>query len=464
MLKDFLILCYILDVSCNILIASNIKTELEKYSSLSSACNVILKHGMERKTPVANVITDGSKDSHRVKDFRNELLWKFSFEFESALRVEESNKISILANRKKRCSFLIIDDFRNFLDIFQNISSEVFKPDGMFFIINLSGKIPEIAEMFKLMWKRQFFNVFVAYLSDEVVKLESFEPFLPGRCYESVPVLINEFVNGKFTKRIELFGRNMRNLNRCPLRVAFINTYEPYTFVRENPKSIADFSGEAINILKRLSASLNFSIEIAFLGSFGNIYPNGSSDGALGALIDKRADFSISNWWLITYRLKFVDSTYPYTCEPIVFALPTGRELSSLERLVYPFSYLLWIMIVLCFVIGFMVIFVINFRSTKVQHFVYGSMVQHPFWNMFTVFIGGIQPQLPRRNFSRFLLMNFLLCSLILRAIYQASSFQFLQSNAHPEKMKSINDLVENDYNFYVVSGLDDQFKGTRAK
>lgn len=465
MLKDLLLFCYIFEVSCEILIASGLRKEFDKYSNLSSACNIILKHGIERKTPVVNVVTDGFADNHQINDFRSDLLVKFSENFESVLRLEASTKISVLANRKRRCNFIIIDDYKNFLDIFPNISSENFKPNGIFFIIILSGKIPEIAKMFQLMWKRQFFNVFVAYISsDGSVNLESFDPFVPGSCNSSVPILINRFVNGMFTNRLEFFGRNMRNLNRCPLRVAFINTYEPYTLVRENPKSIADFSGEAIQILRRLSASLNFSIEIAFLGPFGNIFPNGSSDGALGALINKNADFSISNWWLIAHRLEFLDGTYPYTCEQIVFTLPAGRELTSLERLVYPFGYQLWILIFLCFLTGFTVIFFINRQSTKVQRFVYGAKVRHPYWNMFTIFVGGLQLQLPKRNFSRFLLMKFLLSSLILRAVYQASSFRFLQSNAHRDKIKTISDLIENDYSFYVVSGLDDQFKGTRAK
>lgn len=465
MFKAFLLFCCVLDVSCEILIASSIEREFGRYSNLSSACNVILKHGMEKKTPIANVITDGLADSHQINDFKNELLFKFLENFETTLRLEASNKISVLANRKRRCSFIIIDDFKNFLDIFQNISSDYFKPNGIFFIIILSGKIPEIAEMFQLIWKRQFFNVFVAYLGvDGIVSLQSFNPFVAGSCNKSMPLLINKFVNGSFVNRFEFFGRNMRNLNRCALRVAFVSTYEPYTFVRENPRSLADFSGEAIQILKRLAASLNFSIDIAFLGPFGNIYPNESSDGALGALINKNADFSISNWWLIAHRLKFLDSSYPYTCEPIVFALPAGREFTSLERLVYPFSYQLWIMISLCFLVGFAVIFIMNFHSEKMQSFVYGFKVRHPYWNMFTVFIGGVQPQLPRRNFSRFLLMIFLLSSLILRAIYQASSFRFLQSNAHPDSIKTIIGLIENEYSFYVVTGLDDQFQGTRAK
>lgn len=346
MLKDLLLFCYIFEVSCEILNASGLRREFDKYPNLSSACDIILKHGIERKTPVVNVITDGFADSHRINDFRSDLLVKFSENFESVLRLEASTKISVLANRKRRCNFIIIDDYKNFLDIFPTISSENFKPNGIFFIIILSGKIPEIAKMFQLMWKRQFFNVFVAYMSsDDSVSLESFDPFVPGSCNSSVPILINTFVNGMFTNRLEFFGRNMRNLNRCPLRVAFINTYEPYTLVRENPKSIADFSGEAIQILRRLSASLNFSIEIAFLGPFGNIFPNGSSDCALGALINKNADFSISNWWLIAHRLEFLDGTYPYTCEQIVFTLPAGRELTSLERLVYPFGFQLWILI-----------------------------------------------------------------------------------------------------------------------
>lgn len=463
--NSFLFFCFIIDVFCTTLIISNVKRDWEKYSNLSSACDIIFKHGMELKTPIATVITDGLADDHKITDFKNELLVKFSSQFESALRIEVSNQISVILNRKRRCNFIIVIGFKSFIDISQHFSSEYFKPNGIFFVIILGGKIPEIAEIFELMWKRQFFNVFVVYLSDDgAVNLESFDLFEPGKCNSPTPVLINKFVHGKFVKRLELFGRNMRNLKRCPIRVAFVNTYEPYTIVRANPKSVADFSGEAINILKRLSTSLNFSITISYVGYFGAIYSNGTSDGALGTLIDQSADFSISNWWLVPHRLKFLDSTYPYTCEPIVFALSAGRELTSLERLVYPFNYLLWIAILLCFAIGFFAISIINMHSTKVQNFVFGSAVQSPHLNMVSAFIGVSQPKLPRRNFSRFLLMKFLLSSLILRAIYQASSFQFLQSNAHLDKIKTISDLIENDFRFYVALGISDQFQGISAK
>jgi hypothetical protein len=134
-----------------------------------------------------------------------------------------------------------------------------------------------------------------------------------------------------------------------------------------------------------------------------------------------------------------------------------------MEKLIYPLSWDLWAAICFCFFVGLVVIAVIKRLPRFVEKFVFGTRVTHPYLNLFTVFIGGNQKQLPGRNFARFLLTMFLIYSFIIRTVYQASFFNLLNSNQRHKEVKSINEMIDKNFDFFVDFGTKDLLEGNQG-
>jgi hypothetical protein len=132
-----------------------------------------------------------------------------------------------------------------------------------------------------------------------------------------------------------------------------------------------------------LADELNFKIIFKIVKEFGFFYPNGSVESPLKYLMDGKAEIAVNDFWLKDNRMKFFGTTSSYFSAPIVFVVPSGKALSAVEKLIFPFSFPFWISILICFLIGFAVIFIIKRKSKIVQDFVFDNNVNSPYLNLF---------------------------------------------------------------------------------
>jgi Bacterial extracellular solute-binding proteins, family 3 len=294
--------------------------------------------------------------------------------------------------------------------------------------------------------------------------VQTFMPFNAQNCDDTTPITINKFKDGKFTNRIEhFFPKKLKKLHNCPVQVGVTILSEPFSIANKLPNGSYKFTGQDINLIETLSEKLNFKINYTYLKDVGFIDQNGTAGGSFKALLDKQVYLLISGWQLRVHRLKFFDASVSYNTEKIIFIVPPGSDLTSFEHLIFPFEFSLWISILSCFLIGLFVIFLMNSRSKVVQNFVFGTGVRNPYLNMFIAFIGGSQNKLPGRNFARFLLMMFLMYSLIIRTIYQASFYQLLKSNKRHREVQSVDEMIEKDFKIYSFSSYLELFETTEG-
>ena len=196
-----------------------------------------------------------------------------------------------------------------------------------------------------------------------------------------------------------------------------------------------------------------FKINFTYIGYHGYSLINGTMTDALEALQKNDADLAIADYWLKPYRMKFFDASTSYISEQLAFVFPTPEELISLDRLHYPLELPIWLLLIVYLLIGTVTIFVINRQSKSVQHFVFGRRVRYPYFNIWIGILGTTQHRLPGRNFSRFLLMNFLIFALVMRAAYQGKMYYFLQSNMRYQEPQSIQDMIDDNYEFEFFEG-----------
>lgn len=212
-------------------------------------------------------------------------------------------------------------------------------------------------------------------------------------------------------------------------------------------------------IINDLSSRLNFTLEIIFLEGeeqWGTILSNGSATGGVIKISSGEADFGIGNYYLRTSRLKFLDCSIPYTSDPIVLVIPPGRLYTPLEKLLQPFDLIIWISLLTTFLIGLNVILIINYKMTKFKSFIFGVDIKTPVLNMVSIIFGISQWKLPGGNFARYILMLFLLFCLVYRSVYQGAIYIFLQSDGRHPEIKTIDEMISNNFDFYLYESYSD--------
>lgn len=174
--------------------------------------------------------------------------------------------------------------------------------------------------------------------------------------------------------------------------------------------------------------------------------------------MEKKAELVLDCYWLTKTRLKYLDSTSAYYNDYAIVIVPPGQDLSPFNKLLSPFTLIVWSLLLLCIIIGIVVIIVVRLHFKSFQNFLFGERVNYPILNIFIALLGGTQYRLPRTTFGRFLLMNFLLFSLNMRTLYQGSMFQIMQSNRKYSEMQSVDEIIASGFKFHILKTTSDLF------
>lgn len=398
-----------------------------------------------------------------VRDFLEELTAEHNKNPFATLRLETSKNLLKLQARRRLNTVFVIETFEGFKLIFDRITPQLFWLNGNYLVVLVDGEIAEVQEIFKLMWSRKISNVIVIFEAKTVL-MKTFFPFRHRSCSDTQPVIINEFKSGSFVNGIEnCFPEKLNNLHDCPIRFSVSNTTGTPIMAQILPNGTVKLQGSDIDMLLALEDSLNFKVNYTFIGDEGFFFSNGSAQGPLKALLDDDADVSIGNLWLKLTRLNFFDATVAYSNDYLMFVVPPGRDLTSIEKLIYPFSTKLWMLMLGCYSLGLIVIFIINRQPMKVRNFVFGDGVQYPYLNLFIGLIGLCQTIIPKGSFARFLLMTFLLFSLVMRTLYQGAFFKLMKSNEQTKEVQSVDEMMRKDFKIYVYMMNTDMYRGTDA-
>lgn len=446
----FLFFCF--TISCG-----SLRIFAKNSSLLSHAIRKVLREVMVKRSSTLNVITPDNA-SATVNDFANDLL---SESFDLAVSLESSSSITAIQGSRKSCTIFIIENLKEFLQAYEKITPNIFKLSGFYLIIVVNGKIPELKTLFELLWSIQIYNVNVIYhTNSDSIHVKSFMPFNIRNCNDTTPKLINHFANGSFTNDIEkFFPDKFVDMRGCSIRVATSNTSKPSVFAIKNSNKTFQLKGEVINLITTLAENMKFKINYTFIGPERFFSENGAGDGPLKALYERQADVAVNSWYLKAYRLKFFDSTVSHISDQFILVVPPGRELTPFEKLIYPFTLQVWILIAVVLLVGSLVIFVVSQQTEKARNFVFGEGVTTPYLNLFSGFVGGAQNILPKGSFARFLLTLLFVQSLVIRTLYQGSYYNILQSNKKHREVQSIDEMIRENFQFFISNSNEDLFQ-----
>lgn len=117
----------------------------------------------------------------------------------------------------------------------------------------------------------------------------------------------------------------------------------------------------------------------------------------------------IRNFMSIAFTPLFIESH-------IGLVVPPGEAYTDFEKLFLPFENEVWIYFCVTFFLAFFVTLIVKYATrTSIQLLIFGENIKSPALNILVAFMGGGQMVLPAKSFPRFLLMAFILFSLIMR-------------------------------------------------
>lgn len=403
------------------------------------------------------------KDSYFV-DFKESLL-QLNNGY-SIYRLDNHTKIQKIAFRLKIYNVVLLDSYETFEILVRNITLDLFDFRGHFLFVLIHGAIVELHKIFQAMYLKKIYNTNAIYAGKGgEIRIKSFLPFQADKCGDTTPrtwKIIDGTFEGDWNS---LLPNKTKNLHGCTIRIVTLHRC-PATCVSTKMKlvdegngtslrNVTQIDGFEINILRTIAKSLNFKMDRKVLYGMdqaGTVSENGTATGALKCLLNNESDIALGGFALRQTHTKFLDPSMVYFSMPIVFAIPPGKKYSGFEKLLRPFDLLVWFSITSTLTIGILVIILMNYKFKGCRSFVFGRRTGNPVVNMLIAIFAQTQRRLPGRNFSRFLLMSFLLFCLVQRNVYQGSLYIFLRSDGRHKEVQSIPEMIEKDFQFYMYS------------
>lgn len=308
-----------------------------------------------------------------------------------------------------------------------------------FFVLFHAATVSEIVAMEETeILQFQYFLV----EEEDCIKLLTFVWYTPEKCNEKQLIEVN-----KLDKKTEKWENKFsiiksENFFGCQLVFGVPMQHPAFEYVIDDEDGSVEYDGYHLHLIEGLARILNYTVAFNpdLVPSTSNFYFKNLSVDLMVVLIPLNA-----------YRHERHHVTHPYMFLDEFVAVPPGFNYTSYEKMLLPFDEHTWWLIIFTFVTAFVTIFVLNFSGSKIKNFVFGRNVETPSLNVTMIFCGISQVTLPKRNFARFIVMMFIIYSLIIRTAYQGKMFEFMQADMAKPGVQSIQEMMDNGLTLYVT-------------
>lgn len=368
----------------------------------------------------------------------------------------ELSKLGDCSPSSSHCNVIQLDSATSFESNLKEVLLKKFEPSGFFLIVFENCSSVDSDKIFEEAWERYIYNINILCGDNDTTLIKTFMPFQRDSCGNTTSITIKDYQSIE-----DLYPDKLKNMFGCPIKLATFS-YPPITMREIRSDGSFRYYGSEMELVFGLGKALNFSINMTYIaqsGFTGLLYENGTATGILKQTINGEMDMLMGFYYLTLIRTKYLSFTQSHYSIPLIIMTPLGEPLSAFEKLFQPFQSIVWICLSVTFAVGFLVITIINCQSKKVKSFIFGDGIRNPYMNMINVFLGGSQHLLPKRNFARSLVMMFMLFCLVQRSLYQSSLYLFLQSDGRHPAISTIDEMMEEKFDFYIRETLEHNIK-----
>lgn len=311
---------------------------------------------------------------------------------------------------------------------------------------NETTRLDTMRKIFDLCWRFYILNInmIVEDFPLNSAQLYTYFPFTESNCNSLDPIQLDHNLEN-------IYPDKLKNMFGCPIYVASV-TIAPNVMIIHHGDERYSFDGIEGKILMIMSQRLNFRPvgKIPADGKkWGTIYPNGTVTGAMRMMIDYEVNITMGAFGLQNTRRQIMD--YIITLQTTIgFIIPPGKPYTSFKKLFLPLSTNAWLLIAITFTVGFIVIAIMKYAGSRIRNFVIGQRNTLPYPNMLNIFLGGTISRIPNRNFARYLLMLWMILTLIIRSLYQGGLFTYLERQVNSSNPDTVPALIKENFVFYL--------------
>lgn len=361
--------------------------------------------------------------------------------------------VTINPEKTETCNIIFVKNFDTFQLYVKKKPKYFLAHKSFYVIVMMEGSKEDVREVLKFMWQVQVYNVNLIYRNNGNVSTYTLHPITSQTCNNTEPEEIS--TNSQMEK---FFPQKFINLHKCLVRVAVYEN-KPYAFNDCSDSENCRLLGRDSHLLLTIADSMNFVFDRKIFFKAGSITENGNATGPLKLIIEKEVDFAIGDFFLKHLRTKFMDASETYASSLFVFIIPPGTDFSSLENLIGTFSKVVWMFVLSIIGLAFIVILLVNRMPRAVNQILFGEKIKSATMNLISVILGVSIKTLPRLNFIRFLLMNYILFCIVMRTCYIGSLFRLYQLNLKHRKVSTIDEIIERGFTIYSHDSNSDLFK-----
>lgn len=440
-----------------------------------AATNIVQNVYVGKSATVYIIISANDADEYVKQDIISTIVHGLNGKI--AHQLEDVKKIKEMRNRNRFLNIVLIDNFKSFQHFFKILTPDRFEVEGFYLVIWIGKSITESLDIFQPMAKLFAYNVNLlvqngsaviggSAVNDTAVSMFTIIPFSNSKCNNLLPVEINRFENGSFTdKKSDYFPKKFKNFYKCSLKAAVFQ-FAPAVMQYKSKNGSTHLEGSDVELLNGLSDLMNFEIDFVFLaapGSWGVLYENGTSTGAIKRVMENSVDLTVGLYSITYIRTKFMSSSESYHTLPMVLIIPPGAPYSKFEKLFQPFEGTVWLCLIVTFSLAFLIIAVVQFQPKRViKDYIIGRTNSRPYLNIIEIFLGGCAHGNPSINFTRVLLMIFILFCLVIRSLYQGSLFTFMQMDNRAKEVQSIDEMMAKGFDFYMYAIYQEHTRHTK--
>lgn len=398
-----------------------VQVDLEKSTfAAQKAISDILRGQIAKHSGKIDVVSCGSKQGLSVKIVNKLLRDKTEL---LSVQLKNCRNATILLNTS---TLLVFDSSADFQENFGKITWQTHKDKRFKHLVYIhDGTADDIASS----GIENGFDIDqVAFLVNETKKsidLATSYMFTEEKCRESQLVVINRFdkdtmawVNDNF------YSNKYQNLHMCGVTSVTFRSDQEVLYDR---------------LMNEMSLLMHFKIVKVYA----------EHESKFRALIASgKQDF----YNYITFLEDQTMVQIVISAEKLVFVVPFGKPLTSLEKFLSIFDATTWILTFTTLLLTVVTIQVVSVVSRQLRDLCFGSNVGSPTMNFLNVFLCGGQTNVPKKSNARFIFLIFLLWSLIIRTCFQSLLFRALQMDLRHLPLRTFQDLLDNKFSQYVVS------------
>ncbi|XP_067636321.1 uncharacterized protein [Eurosta solidaginis] len=319
----------------------------------------------------------------------------------------------------------------------------------------------ELQQIFDYCWSHYIINVAVLVeVNPNDIELYTYFPFSRHHCKSVEPKQINPKNSIPQMHSSTLFPNKVKNLYGCPLSVALFNV-PPYIILPRPNQSELLFGGTEGQLLHLLANEINFTVDYFVPPNNelrGLVLENGTLTGAIKFLNEKVADLSLGSFRRTRQRSTILTSTSSFYQNKHVLTVLAKREnWSSYETILYPFNIYVWCSLIIFYLFPIILANILHRIHRQVYRFIFGISSIDKMTAMWTsILLQQTALSIPTANFARYILMMWILLTLILRSSYQGLLYDFFNSQKDIPPPSTLAQLVQNKYQIVVSSATAD--------